>query len=996
MPPQDTIHNHSIGIDETLATLDSRIQRDHQTSPSSVAGSQVTGPTDSKACCLADDIRILRAEVARCDQQIKTGQASLLPGNVAFLADGRALCRERQSGDSRYPYGQDGFNFWVRASGQMHANHGLFFFFLPQQEGREPSIAFFAGCRPNGETKFAPHSMLPVPWVGESESRILDRYTILGHDAAYFVTETPELITAVRVFLDSSQPNLPRLCLSLYLENRTESPLDSYCSSYWNPFCRHSFVETNEDRWFKKMSLGSITPLETSAAVPLDDHHDAGLALPPFVLNTHEDVGRFKAFCNIGMLNRTARMTNQVTGQHLDLAAIPFEGSGPSGESAVFPREAGKNGAGTPSVGTWHTQECTSRLQFLGAARRGLGSAKHLTTGHLTTGHLANGQPTQESPTTVFNDISVAGDIMRFVLPTDTFARIDYVFSVQESMEPNQKVSCTQVALSEVDTCLDQVRSQHSQLGDLNVSVEGTNPSNENNDADSTFNHFFTYLKKQVEICTTLTGYINPAANSLIGIRDVFQAIEGHLLDQPEESRKKILEALNYVLVDGRCPRQYSLPAQGNPGRMDLREYIDQGVWVVSVIYTYLSVTGDYDLLDQVVGYHQVSEEVANTAVPAEESDTVMEHLLRIVSYLDQQRDPVTRLVLAMYGDWNDAVDGLGIPNDPGEHFGTGVSVMTSLQLYQNCEEMIELIERAKSPKHKDALAKIRQLRKELRAGFIQHAIVQQDGERRLLHGWGDQQSYSVGGFSDCDGLARDGLTSNAFWILSGMLEEDLSLREDILAALERLDSKYGLKTFEPGFGPEARSVGRIVNVPIGSAENGAVYIHATTFAIAALFRIGEPESAWEQIHKILPFAEHFKDPSHSPFVMPNSYLENAALNLDGQSMDDWQTGSSNVLLKLLVRYVFGFHPRADFLCIEPANYFPFESFHFQAKAHQCRIQIDYCRKDVARREVTLNGKPWNLLVLNEMMAVEGAQIPYDLLSAEQLNLLTITDPLEA
>ena len=976
MSSQDTIrnnstHNNSTRVRETFDSFEGRVHGDRRDSVS-----LDTDQTNSKVCCLADDIRLLREEVALCDRQIEAGRASLLPGNVAFLADGRALCRERQSGDSRYPYGRDGFNFWISASGRMHANHGLFFLFLPQQEGREPSLAFFAGCRPEGESQFTPHSMLPVPWVGPDESRILDRYTVLGHDAAYFVTETPELITAVRIFLDSSQPNLPRLCLSLYLENRLKRPLDSYCSSYWNPFCRHSFVETNEDRWFKKMSLGSISQPVALTGDSLDPLYPKGLALPSFVLNTHEDKGRFKAFCNTGVLQRRVRMTNQITGRHLDLAHEPSCGHEKSPGESV----------GTPDLGMWLTQECTSRVQYLGASRRGLGSAKHL-----TTGDLANGHSKQNAPVTVFNDVAVAGDLMRFVLPRDTYARIDYVFSVQESMEPNQQVFCDPIDLPAVDDCLAQERSHCSQQGDLSISVEGTSSSSITGDS---FNHFMTYLKKQVAICSMLTGYINPAANSLIGVRDVFQAIEGHLLDRPDEARKKILEALNYVLVDGRCPRQYSLPANGEPGRMDLREYVDQGVWVVSTIYTYLSVTGDYDLLDQVVGYHQVTEESTSDAVPAEESDTVFQHLLRIVSYLDQQRDPVTRLVLAMYGDWNDALDGLGIPNDPQEHFGTGVSVMTSLQLFQNCTEMIEIIERHEPAKYQTDLARIRQLQDELRVGLVKHAVVQQDGERRLLHGWGDRQSYFVGSFCDSDGLARDGLTSNAFWVLSGMIEEDLSLREDILAALERLDSQYGMKTFDPGFASDAPGVGRIVNVPIGTAENGTAYIHATTFAIAALFRVGESQRAWEQIHKILPFADHFKAPSHSPFVMPNSYLDNAELNLSGQSMDDWQTGSSNVLLKLLVRYAFGFHPLANFLCIEPANYFPFDTFQFQAEAHGRRIQIDFCKKDVVRREITLNGQPWNPLVLNEMIAVEGAQIPYDLLSSEQLNRITITDPI--
>ena len=218
------------------------------------------------------------------------------------------------------------------------------------------------------------------------------------------------------------------------------------------------------------------------------------------------------------------------------------------------------------------------------------------------------------------------------------------------------------------------------------------------------------------------------------------------------------------------------------------------------------------------------------------------------------------------------------------------------------------------------------------------------------MHGWGDQRSYFVGSFHDSDGLARDSLTSNAFWVLSNMLAEDPSLKKDILAAFERLDSPYGLKTFEPGFASHAPGVGRITKLPRGTAENGATYVHATTFAIAALFRMGEPKMAWQQIEKILPFSPHHQQPSHSPFVMPNSYVDAPQLNLTGQSMNDWQTGCSNVLLKLLLRYAFGFQPQLNHLCVAPAQWHPFDSLELTALAHGRRIRPGH---DARRREAT-------------------------------------------
>ena len=95
--------------------------------------------------------------------------------------------------------------------------------------------------------------------------------------------------------------------------------------------------------------------------------------------------------------------------------------------------------------------------------------------------------------------------------------------------------------------------------------------------------------------------------------------------------------------------------------------------------------------------------------------------------------------------------------------------------------------------------------------------------------------------------------------------------------------------------------------------------MHATLFAVMALFRMGCAKEAWEQLIKVLPFTDLHANLSHSPFVMPNSYGLNEEKFIDGQNMNDWQTGSANVLLKLLVRYVFGFEPALEGAWIQPA-----------------------------------------------------------------------------
>ena len=878
---------------------------------------------------LEADVAALRALVRGARERAQADPGVLLPGNACFLDDGRVLCRARVRGDSRYPYGRDGFNFWVYASGYMHANDGLYFVFVPLQEGQEPPIALFLGQRlPSGA--YRPFPLTPVPYIAESESHVRERCTVFGHDAAYYLLETDALVGALRVFVDQSHPEHVDVAFSTLIENRSAAGQSLYLSAYLNPFCRHQFAETCEDRWFKRVNVEAAGFVAESEGRRL---------LPPFRITVNEDLSRFQSVSNHALVRRA---TN-----------VPLLAS----------------------------EVCTSRRAYMGDPRISLAQAKCLSAGGFA----------EPAPLTVFSDNAVVGDLTHFELPAGTSARFEHVLSLMRSEAAMQEELRTSISSGTVDRALSLCRSRKAHEERL-VEMRFARSHAPGLDAE-TFNRFLPFLMTQVRICAQTKGYMQPSPNSLIGIRDVFQAVEGHLYYEPDLARRKIIEALAFVLVDGRCPRQYSLPVNGAPGRADLREFIDQGAWVIAGLHTYVAVTGDAAILDEVVGYHRVDPGSASVS-PASESGTVLDHLVRIIGFLDRNRDPETRLLLALYGDWNDAVDGLGVSSEPGRAFGTGVSVMASCQLYQSCGEMIELLERYYRGQYLDLIRQYRQIRDELEAGLRAHAVVERGGARRIVHGWGDRRRYYVGSFEDSDGQARDSLTSNAFWVLSGLLGGDATLGADLRAALRRLDSTFGLKTFEPGFAPNAPGVGRVRKLPIGTAENGATYIHATLFGVMALFELGDAPEAWRQIQKVLPFAPHQTGLSHSPFVMPNSYVANPALNLFGQNMNDWQTGSSNVFFKVLIRYVVGFWPLFDRLWVAPAPGCVFESFEYAGAAQGRPVRIRYGRGDVEQRTITLNGEPLNLSPFARTCA-RGAAVERERLDSQTENLIVVTDPID-
>ena len=873
---------------------------------------RTTGAADEG---LREEVSELAELESRLRESLRAGRARAMPGNAFFLEDGRVLCRDRARGDSRYPYGVDGFHFWVHASGRMHGNRGMYYPFLPSAEGQTPPIAFFLGIQePDGG--YRPFSLLPVPFVYGEAPDVLDRYTVFGPDAAYFSVRTPDLSGFLRVLVIQSHPEHTDVAFSVLIESRSQTAQALFCSSYFDPFFRHQLMETCEDRWFKRVWVD-------------DDGPGAASALsPPFLITVNEDVSRFQSVTNYAMLRRA-----------LDAPEL-------------------------------RSETCTSQAAYIGDARLLLPQARCLRVGGFA----------RETRLTTFADNAVAADLNRFLFhERGQWARFDYVLTLCGNRDAFEEERRTPITAATVDRAARTQRARCAEMPHLLRLHFGE--SRHESVSEYAFQRFLPLLIRQVAVCAETRGFMQPSPNSLIGFRDVTQAIEGHLHDRPEQARKRILEALRFVQLDGRCPRQYSLPINGNGGQADLREFVDQGAWAVTLLHTYVAVTGDAAILDEEIGYHEIRGTRLETI---EQRGSVLDHLIRIMAYLADHRDPETKLVRALYGDWNDAVDGLGTAVDPNSEFGSGVSIMVSLQLYQNCREMIDLLEAYYPGRFLDARRGYQELRQELETALREHAVVTRGAERRIVHGWGDRRGYYVGSFQDSDGQARDSLTSNAFWVISGMLETDVSLKPHVLAAMERLDSPYGMRTFTPGFAPDGPGVGRVGKLPIGTAENAGVYVHATAFGIAALFLMDEPRRAWNQILKILPFMPHHTGLSHSPFVLPNSYILNEQLNLNGQNMNDWQTGSSNVLLKLLIRHVFGFNPGLDGLHIRPARWSPFGRNTINAVTHGRRVRIQIQYGTGAAPRFLLNERP---LVVRDARPPEVV-IPYAELDPSGKNLI--------
>jgi len=772
-------------------------------------------------------------------------------------------------------------------------------------------------------------SLLPVPFLGDGAQR----YTVSAIHATYYFTEWEDITTTVRVTASPTNQLLFSLFVS-FQEPRQNCRLLTYCS----PYEKNELGKSDEDRWF----------LTTKTTNRIKRDGKSRFLFPPCSVTVFEDPDRFTSITHQSLLRGSCALT----------PGIKFQGY----------------------------EITTSRKEFVGGTNRNLNNPVAFGRQHFP----------EQRPETVFNDKGIFSNALFFEAESHSALRLDYIYQRVLNPKDLKKLAGESVNSVLVDMAVQEVVKENS--GTLrSLKMEGSFDKKCSEIDDLDFFSFLITLQYQVAICSKIKGYMQLDQRSLVGIRDVFQALEAYLYFAPEKAKEKILEALSYTCLSGRCLRQY-LP--GSP-IADTREFVDQGLWVIKTIIEYVKVTGDQSILSEEVGYHEIVEDnpYIGTVRSIKTYETVLLHLFRILEYLIKNINPKTQLLMALYGDWNDALDGLGFTDKKGKKFGTGTTVMGSLQLYQNCKDMIELLHFLElQESHKDEIGLYHKAKDKLYSGLVNNSVLGSGSATRVAHGFGDEAKYTVGGPRDPDGASRYSLTSNAYWIISGIhqdakTKEDLDLLPSILSAYEKLDDKYGLRTFYPAFDRGTEHwFGRIPRLPAGTAENGATYNHATLFGIWSLFQTGQSKAAWRQLEKLFPFTSIHNNYNLTPFVMPNSYIHNMEKGLNGESMNDWQTGSSNVLLKILIWYVFGFRPELDHLRIQPDPWSPLVQFSYSGTYQNKKIVMSYQKTSaVNERIIYLNGKPLEQFRDDELNAWV-ADLPYRELGKE--NQIKISDPL--
>lgn len=583
-----------------------------------------------------------------------------------------------------------------------------------------------------------------------------------------------------------------------------------------------------------------------------------------------------------------------------------------------------------------YREQTTSRSQFNGGINHNVNNAKVARLCKI------------ENPIhcTAFNDYAVAGDVISAELHGN--ARFEYRFAISNDKAPlsgeisDRKFEAIDLPMkSSLQFEIEQIEKEPFSAKVLT--------------------QFLRKVQYQVNICALGRDF---GGAGKIGFRDVSQQLEQCLAWNAEDCRAMILLVLEHMFPDGRAPRNFTIPSPGVLPSMNLACYIDMGIWMINAMDHYLRFTGDYSILKEECGYYEIVDEDGGVIRKSDIRDSVLNHLIRIADRLVRNIAPDTGCVRMLYADWNDSIDSLGNTKDPGKKFGTGVSVMATLQAYENFSVMNRILVDVGG--HEKEIASYQQAMETIRTGVYQNAIVERNGEHRILHGWGDHRAFTIGGFCDKDGKARISSTSVSFFALSQLY--DPKYEQDILSAYRKLDDKYGFRTFDVPFDPDLKDVGRICKLPAGTAENAGTYIHAALFAVLALYHIGKEKEATEQLLKLLPIS--YEKVDKTPFVMQNAYCYNPRIHVNGSALGDWFTGSAAVLMKVTLRHMFGIQPGYDVLRIAPVadSILRDATVTLPIRGKTVRLTI----RKTGEPTLTVNGKP-----------IEGDTIAYADLQAE-------------
>jgi cellobiose phosphorylase len=198
-------------------------------------------------------------------------------------------------------------------------------------------------------------------------------------------------------------------------------------------------------------------------------------------------------------------------------------------------------------------------------------------------------------------------------------------------------------------------------------------------------------------------------------------------------------------------------------------------------------------------------------------------------------------------------------------------------------------------------------------------------------------------------------------WAILNDVADGPRARQCWSAVREHLVSEVGALLLAPAFSEPDEKVGYITRYAPGLRENGGVYTHAATWAIAAAAKMRDSVTLAKLLDAINPTN---KDPERywaEPYVTPGN-VDGPLSPYFGRGGWTWYTGSAAWLHRVICEWVLGVRPTWDGLLIDPVLPPGWEEVSLTRPYRGATLQISMRREASlspdASPSIKLNGEP--------------------------------------
>ncbi len=451
------------------------------------------------------------------------------------------------------------------------------------------------------------------------------------------------------------------------------------------------------------------------------------------------------------------------------------------------------------------------------------------------------------------------------------------VFTLSAGDEPHPELA---------DELIEKAYKRYSSLSPISISS-----------GDRALDYIYKWLPYQT-LCSRFfgrTGFYQ--AGGAYGFRDQLQDCLAVMYFSPKLVREHILECAAHQFEEGDVQHWWHQPDIG------VRTHIvDDRLFLPFVTAEYIGFTGDEKILSERVCFlndtplEKNQKSLYNAPGSTAHTASLAEHCKRAIFSLETDE---SGLVLMGGGDWNDAMDEVGIK-------GKGVSVFATMFLYMTAQKFMPYFSDTKDKE------RARELMTRLKAG----AEKAWDGEwfRRAV----TDDGLVLGSINSEE--CKIDLLAQAFGTLSGIApaaKSELSL----YSAYKRLADKENgiIKLLDPPIKKSA-GIGYISEYPCGIRENGGQYTHAAVWYITALFFSGKYNRAYELLSMINPInhcktADGVNKYKNEPYVVSADVYSGERAGEGGWS---WYTGAAAWMYKCITECLLGIEIKGDIIRFNP------------------------------------------------------------------------------